>query len=717
MKKYKLENLDCAECAANLENRLNCVPGVRSCKVVFATQSLIIDADDIAPVEKAIKESEPDIVLKDAISRTSNPSFSVKKELAVLGGYLLLFAAAAIMIKFAEYSVMKYFGFALLLFVYFAAGKDVILASFRNIAKGKIFDENFLMTFATAAAFVIGAYTESVAVMLFYRAGEFFQALAVNRSRGSIKALMEIRPDYANVLRNGSQIRISPEEAVIGDIIVVRPGEKIPLDGRIVKGRSSLDTRALTGESVPRGAEEGDEALAGTLNLSGLIEIKVEKLFGQSSVSKILDLVENAAAHKSKTEKFITVFARYYTPGVFFIAFLIALLPPLLNFGTFPEWIYRALVVLVVSCPCALVISVPLGYFGGVGCASKNGILVKGADFLEALANVKAAVFDKTGTLTKGVFKVTEIGSFNGFSEEEVLRYAAAAESESSHPIAQSVKNAYKGDKNFIVTEYEEITGYGVRAVSDGDIVVAGNDRILHRFDIPHTQDICAMSGSIAHIGVNGIYAGYAVVSDELKSDTAEAIEEIKKLGVERMAVLTGDNLQATRSVLAGSGVSEYYTGLLPEDKAEKFGEFVKMSAEVLGKNGKVLFAGDGINDAPVLALADVGVAMGAAGTEAAMETADVVVMNDSIMKIADGIKIARKTKIIIWQNIIFALGVKAIFVVLGFFGIATMWEAVFGDIGVAILALLNSMRVLRYDPGKGYEKSEGGENIAAETA
>lgn len=698
MKKYKLENLDCADCAAHLENKLNGLSSVRSAKVVFATQSLIVDTDDIDCVRRAIREEEPDIVLQENSVKASPSGFNVKKEIFTLSVYIAIFAASVACIEFVRLP-FQFIGYFALVIVYFSAGRDVILTSFKNIKKGKIFDENFLMTFATAAAFFIGAYTESVAVMLFYRAGEFFQALAVNKSRGSIKALMEIRPDYANLISNGVEKQVSPEDVKVGDIIIVKPGEKIPLDGDIVKGKTSVDTSALTGESVPRSIGVGEAALAGSMNLSGIIEIKVTKLFGQSSVAKILEMVENAAAHKAKTEKFITVFAGYYTPAVFFIALCIAILPPLLNYGAFSEWLYRALVVLVVSCPCALVISVPLGYFGGIGASSRHGILVKGADFLEALANVKVAAFDKTGTLTKGVFKVTKIEAFNGFNKDEVLRFAALAESGSSHPIARSIKEKYKGDKNFDIVEYEEIPGHGIRAVSGQDFVVAGNDKILHRFNIPHTQDICAISGSIAHIGVNGKYAGYIVVSDEIKSDTKEGLAELKRLGVEFTAVLTGDNLQATRNVLTGSGITNFYTDLLPEDKAEKFKAFAQASLGTVSKKGKSLFAGDGINDAPVLATADIGVSMGAAGTDAAIETADVVIMNDSVKKIAEGIRIARKTKVIIWQNIIFALGVKGIFVVLGFFGIATMWEAVFGDIGVALLALFNSMRILRYDP------------------
>lgn len=699
MKKYRLENLDCADCAAHIEDSLNSMTQVRSAKVVFATQSLIIDTDDMESVEKAVKEAEPSIVLRDASVAQTTSDFNVKKELAILGGYLLIFAVSAMAIKFLPEAPYKYIGFAFLLFVYFAAGKEVIFASAKNITKGKIFDENFLMTFATAAAFIIGAYTESVAVMLFYRAGEFFQGLAVNRSRRSIKALVEIRPDYACVLRKGVEMRIAPDDAVIGDILVVRPGEKIPLDGVIIKGKTTLDMRALTGESVPKSGAEGEAVLAGTLNISGLIEMKATKLFGQSSVAKILDLVENAAAHKAKTEKFITVFARYYTPAVFFAAFCIAIIPPLLNFGSFSDWIYRALVVLVVSCPCALVISVPLGYFGGIGACSKHGILVKGADFLEALAQVKAVAFDKTGTLTKGVFKVTEVASFNGFTDEVVLRYAAIAESKSSHPIAQSIRNHYKGGEIFDVVGYEEIGGHGIKTVSGEDFIVVGNDRILHMFNIPHTQDICALSGSIAHIGVNGIYAGYIIVSDEIKNDTIAALADMRKLGINHMAVLTGDNLQATKSALKGTGLTEYYTNLLPEDKGEKFKIFVNNALGGGVVKGKSLFVGDGINDAPVLALADIGVSMGAGGTDAAIETADVVIMNDSLKKIGEGIRIARKTKTIIWQNILFALGVKGLFVILGFFGIATMWEAVFGDIGVALIALFNSMRILRYNP------------------
>lgn len=692
-KKYNIKNLDCAVCAEKMEQKLKELPCVREAKISFAAKTLDIDTDNMDLVKKTVSDIEKGVSIEEAVSDENE--FNIKKELFMLGALLGLFALSLACISFAA-APLSYAGYALLVAVYIAAGRDVIADAFKNILKGRVFNENFLMTFATLAAFAIGSYSEAAAVMLFYRAGEFFQDMAVSKSRRSIKSLMEVRPDYANIIVNGKEMRVAPERVKIGDITIVKAGEKVALDGTVIKGKSSVDSRALTGESVPRGVSAGDKVMSGMINLTGIIEVKVEKLFSESSASKILDLVENAAANKAKTETFITKFAAYYTPAVFLIAFAVAVIPPLLDLGGFGQWIYRALVVLVVSCPCALVISVPLGYFGGIGCASRNGILIKGSNFLEALSDVKAAAFDKTGTLTKGVFKVTDVAVYGSYSKDDILKYAGIAESRSGHPIAKSIVEAAGFDVSDIsIDEYEEISGKGVKVLSGGKIIAAGNDKLLHTLGISHSIDVCGVKGSVAHIAIDNEYAGYIVISDELKEDTVSALDKLKSAGVADMAVLTGDNEYAAASILKGTGITSYYCDLLPEDKADKFKEF----ADKFSNGGKVIFTGDGINDAPVIAMADIGVSMGGIGADAAIETADMVIMNDSLLKIYDAVKIAKKTKAIIWQNIIFALAVKALFIILGLFGVASMWEAVFGDVGVALIALLNAMRVLRYEP------------------
>lgn len=688
MKKYTIDNLDCPMCAAKIEEGIKNLSCVKDAKVVFATKTLLIDTDNISKVQKEIKKIEKDVVINE---KKVESEFNVKNELILLFVLLIAFGAGIYILHNVTTFPYSYSGFALLLLVYFIAGKDVIIKSVKNIIRGKIFDENFLMTFATMAAWGIKSYEEAVGVMIFYRAGEFFQDLAVHKSRRSIKSLLEIRPDYAVVLRDNKEITLHPENISVGEVILVKAGEKIALDGKIIEGKTTLDTRALTGESVPRGAEAGDSVLSGMVNLTGIIKIQVEKSFEESSASKILDMVENAAANKAKTENFITKFAGYYTPIVFLIALLIAVVPPLLNMGSFNEWLYRALVALVVSCPCALIISVPLGYFGGIGGASKKGILVKGANYLEALSNVSAIAFDKTGTLTKGVFKVTDIVPAGRYSKEEIIRYAAMAESRSNHPIAKSIVD-FAGVKDFQLKDYEEISGRGIRVSIEDKEIMIGNDSLLHFAEIKHNKEVCNILGSVAHIVIDKEYAGYIIISDELKDDTVEAIKELNNMGIKNLTVLTGDNKYATETILKNTNIKEYYHDLLPSEKAEKFKEF----SDKYKGSGSTVFVGDGINDAPVLALADVGISMGAAGSDAAIETADVVIMNDSLMKIAQAVKVAKRTKTIIWQNVIFALSIKALFIILGLFGIASMWEAVFGDVGVALLALLNSMRALK---------------------
>ena len=685
MKKYTLENLDCPMCAAKIEEGVKNLACVKDAAVVFATKTLMIDTDNIYQVQQAIDKIEKGVVIHE---KKQEESFNVKNELMLLGVLLAAFGAGFYMLHTFQTPPMSYVSYAVLVIVYLVAGKDVILLSIKNLRHGKIFDENFLMTFATLAAWAIGSHEEAVGVMLFYRAGEFFQDLAVHKSRRSIHSLLEIRPDYAVVLRGGKECRVNPETINIGETIIVKAGEKIALDGKIIKGKTSLDTRALTGESVPRSAKIGDKVLSGMISLTGIIEVQVEKIFAESSASKILDMVENAAANKAKTENFITKFASYYTPVVFFTAFIIAVVPPLLDMGSFSQWLYRAL---VVSCPCALIISVPLGYFGGIGGASKKGILIKGANYLEALSNIQAVAFDKTGTLTKGIFTVTEVKSFGKYSEDEIVKYAAVAESKSSHPIARSIVD-YAGNINYSINEYEEISGRGVKVSIEDKEIMVGNDSLLHFTNTIHDESVCNILGSVAHVVIDKEYAGYIIISDELKDDTIEAVNKLYETGIKNITVLTGDNKYATETTLKDTGIKEYYYDLLPSDKAVKFKEF----ADKYKGSGYSLYVGDGINDAPVLAMADVGVSMGAAGSDAAIETADVVIMNDSLVKLADAVKVAKKTKRIIWQNIVFALGIKALFIILGLFDIASMWMAVFGDVGVALLALLNSMRVLR---------------------
>ena len=691
MKKYTIENLDCPMCAAKIEEGVKNLSCVKDAKVVFATKTLLIETEDINKVQAEIDSIEKGVVIRENQPKNDEEEFNVKKELITLGVLLALFGIGFYMTHIFTTPPLLYVSYAVLLAVYVAAGKDVIMLSIKNMLHGKIFDENFLMTFATLAAWAIGSHEEAVGVMLFYRAGEFFQDLAVHRSRRSIKSLLEIRPDYAVVLRGNQEYTVAPESVAVGETIIIKPGEKIALDGTIIKGKTSLDTRALTGESVPRGVEKGDKVLSGMISLTGMIEVQVDKIFAESSASKILDMVENAAANKAKTETFITKFASYYTPIVFFIAFAIAVVPPLLDMGSFSQWLYRALVALVVSCPCALIISVPLGYFGGIGGASKKGILVKGANYLEALSNIQAIALDKTGTLTKGIFTVTEVKSMGKYSKEDIVKYAAMAESKSNHPIARSIVE-YAGNLDYTIKEYEEISGRGVKVSIEDKEIMVGNDSLLHFTNTIHDESVCNILGSVAHVVIDKEYAGYIVISDKLKDDTVEAIKELNNIGIRNITVLTGDNKYATETILKDTGIKEYYYDLLPEDKAEKFKEF---SDKYKGK-GYSLYVGDGINDAPVLAMADVGVSMGAAGSDAAIETADVVIMNDSLMKLVDAVKTAKKTKTIIWQNIIFALGIKVLFIILGLMDIASMWMAVFGDVGVALLALLNSMRALR---------------------
>lgn len=568
-------------------------------------------------------------------------------------------------------------------------GWDVLWKAARNIVHGQIFDENFLMSIATIGAFFTGEFPEAVVVMLFYQVGELFQSYAVDRSRRSIASLMDIRPDYANIERDGKLVQVDPEEVSVGDQIVIKAGERVPLDGVVLEGSSAVNTAALTGESLPREVEPGDDVISGCINQSGLLRVRVTKAFGESTVAKILDLVENSSAKKARAENFITRFSRYYTPCVVIGAVLLAVLPPLILGGGWPDWIHRALIFLVISCPCALVISVPLSFFGGIGGASKTGILVKGGNYLETLADTEIVVFDKTGTLTRGVFNVTAIHP-DKISESDLLEIAALAESYSDHPISRSLKEAYAlAIDNTRVTGVEELSGRGIRAKIDGRDVCVGNNKLMEEIGV--NWHPCHRIGTTVHVAVNGSYAGHIVISDEIKEDAGAAIAALKKEGVRKTVMLTGDAKQVGESVAKELGLDQVYAELLPADKVDRVEELLRGKS----KKGKLAFVGDGINDAPVLSRADIGIAMGAMGSDAAIEAADIVLMDDKPSKIAEAIRVSRKTLRIARQNIIFALAVKLLILVLGAIGIANMWEAVFADVGVSVLAILNAMRAL----------------------
>ena len=623
--------------------------------------------------------------------------FSLKKEIMTLGLGIIIYAGV-LLFKLSFWGELSLF-----LLSYIIIARDIVWKAIRNVFHGRVFDENFLLTVATLGAFAIRKFPEAVAVMLFFKVGELFQDIALNRSRKSIKSLMEIRPDYANLKIDGETKKVDPDEVNVGDVIMVKPGERVPLDGFVLDGSSLVDTSALTGESVPRKVKAKDEILSGMINKTGLLTVQVIKRFSESTVSKILDLVENAASKKAPTEKFITKFAKYYTPAVVFGAFALAIVPVILyhipaftpmfaHEETFSEWIYKALIFLVISCPCALVISIPLGFFGGIGAASKRGILVKGSNYLEGLNNLHTIVWDKTGTLTKGVFRVTKIVTKNNFSRDEILKFAAWAESHSNHPIAQSILEAFSRriDERKIES-YEEISGYGIKARVEGHYVLVGNDKLLHRENIEH--DTCNVEGTVVHVVIDYKYAGYIIISDEIKEDTKIAIQRLKDIGVKRQVMLTGDSQEVAKAVSQKLGLEEYFAELLPQQKVEKIEELIKKK---VNNNDLIAFVGDGINDAPVLMRSDIGVAMGALGSDAAIEAADIVLMTDEPSRLHEAIKIAKRTRGIVWQNIGFALGVKGIFLTIGALGMVTMWEAVFADVGVALLAILNSTRVLK---------------------
>lgn len=691
---YILDGLDCSNCAQKIENGVKGIKGIDGCAVNFAASTLTVSAGGkeeqwvANKVEKKVKSIDPHVTVRQKHKKKSAEDNYRNRMIN-----MLIRMAVAVILGAAAYVVHSgTIEFFLFLAAYLIIGGDIVIRAIKNISRGQVFDEHFLMALATIGAFLIQQYPEGVAVMLFYQIGELFQGAAVSRSRKSISALMDIRPDYANVkTENGIEL-VSPEDVKIGDIIVVNPGESIPLDGKVVQGSAMVDTSALTGESVPRKASEGQDVMSGFINQNGVLHIEVTKGYQESAVSKILDLVQNASSRKARTENFITKFAKYYTPAVVIIAVLLAFVPPLVIPGAaLSDWVYRALIFLVISCPCALVVSIPLGFFGGIGAASKAGVLVKGSNYLEALNQVKYAVFDKTGTLTKGSFEVTEIKPAEGFTKEKLLEAAAYAELHSQHPIAESVRKAYgKMLSSDAIESYEEISGRGIFAKVNGTEILAGNQKLMEREQIKGVPD--QKAGTIVHIAVDQHYAGAIIIADEAKEDAAQAIADLKSLGIKQTIMLTGDSKQTGEAVGKQLGIDEVYAELLPQDKVAR----VEALEAKLSPNEKLIFVGDGINDTPVLARADIGAAMGGLGSDAAVEAADVVLMTDQPSKIAEAIRIAKRTRRIVWQNIGFALGVKAIFLILGAFGIATMWEAVFSDVGVTLLAVANAMRVMR---------------------
>ena len=744
--KLFLEGLDCVNCANKIEKRVNDLEEVKEANLNFTSLTLLIEVKDenkkedvvnktkeivnilephVKVYDKALKVKEKVNICTDcgtdeshdnskkkhkheghshsnehekhghsheghshsedghAHSHDHSNPITIKDNIKLICGILIYLVA----ILTEDLVILS-----TILFVvsYILIGGEVLLTAFKNIKRGEIFDENFLMTVATLGAFSIKEYPEAVAVMLFYQIGELFQSYAVNKSRKSITSLMDIKAEYANVLINDKENKVSPEEVNIDDVIIIKPGERVPLDGVIISGESFVDTSALTGESVPRKLKENDEVLAGCISNNGVLKVRVTKEFSESTVARILELVENASNKKAPTEKFITKFARYYTPVVVFSALALAIIPPLvIKDAVFSDWLYRALVFLVVSCPCALVVSIPLALFAGIGGASKKGVLVKGGNYLEALKDTKTVIFDKTGTLTKGIFKVTEVNTVD-INKDELIKLAAIAESMSNHPIAKSIINEYGKEINQSdLEDYEEISGHGIKAKINGKEVLAGNEKLMKKINIDYK--ITDSIGTIVHVAVDNLYKGSIIISDEIKEESKFAIEGLKKIGVKNIVMLTGDNKASATKVSKSLDIDNVYYELLPEDKVNKLEEIINSN-----KDGKVIFVGDGINDAPVLARADIGIAMGGIGSDAAIEAADVVLMKDDPKSIIDAILGARKTNKILWQNIIFSLGVKLIVLILGAFGIANMWSAVFADVGVTVIAVINSTRCLK---------------------
>lgn len=687
-KTFEIKNLDCAVCAGKVADAINKLPEIDNAQIDFLTKKLSLESTTenweklMHKVIKTCHKIEPDceIVMTESAHHHChhndlNKFFFIRIAITVVLGAFCFIVDNEILKLIAA------------LIAYFAIGYDVLWRAIRNIFRGQVFDENFLMTIATVGAFFIREYPEAIAVMLFYQIGEAFQEAAVDKSRKSIADLMNIRPDKANVCRDGQIITVNPEDVAVGEEIVIRPGERIALDGVIISGKSSVNTAALTGESLPVDVEEGGEVIGGCVNISGLLKVRTTKLFSESSVARILDLVEKSAANKAKSEKFITRFARYYTPFVVLAAVCLTVLPSLL-FGNWQEWLQRTLVFLIISCPCALVISVPLSFFGGIGGASKKGILVKGAEYLEKLSQCKTVVFDKTGTLTKGQFVISHINS-KDLPEDELLEIAAAAQWFSNHPISQSIKNKYgKMIDEKRISKSQELAGHGVHAVIDGKDVYAGNKRLMEQIGV--VCDNVSHVGTEVHLAIGGKYAGYILISDEVREEAAFAVNTLKRMGIKKTVMLTGDRREAGEAVAELLKIDEAFTQLLPEHKVECI---ERLEVE---DDGPLMFVGDGINDAPVLARADVAVAMGGLGSDAAIEAADIVLMEDKLSRLATAVKIARKTMVIVRENIVLALGIKMLILILGAFGFAGMWLAVFADVGVSVIAILNAMRTLK---------------------
>ena len=695
-KKFYLEGLACASCAATIEDRISRMDTITSASVNFADSSLSIELrerdrleDTLAQIREIVDSVEPGVrLVKGEQNEKGEDSSFFSRERIILGLGILGFIGAILMPASLGKTI-------LFILAYLVIGGRVLLLAGKNITRGRVFDENFLMTIATLGAIGIGEYPEAVSVMLFYRIGEEFQEAAVNRSRRSIKSLINIKPDSANLLVNGDILTVSPEKLKLADTIILRPGERAPLDSRVIEGRSELDVSALTGESMPEPVEPGDQVLSGSINTSGLLTLRVEKLFTDSTVSRILDLVENASSKKAPTEQFISRFAKVYTPIVVLLALALATVPPLLVPGAiFSDWLYRGLVFLVVSCPCALVISIPLSFFAGIGGASRRGILVKGGNSLQALKDVDTVVFDKTGTLTKGTFEVVGISPASGIDEKDLLRLAAMGEYHSNHPLARSIISAYgqEIDKDKI-QDYKEIPGKGTCSFLAGEPLLVGNKRLMKENHIlVHEQAGSLLTDdSRVHVAYAGRYYGHIDLADGLKADTKAAVDRLRSLGVKRIAILSGDREPSVKHAASKAGISEYYYGLLPHEKVERLEQMIKDK-----RSGKLAFVGDGLNDAPVLAMADVGIVMGNIGSDTAVEAADVVLMTDEPTKVGQAISLGRRTHRVVMQNVIMALSIKLAVLALGLLGLAGMWEAVFADVGAALLAVFNSMRVLK---------------------